>query len=344
MKLQRRYWWVNHKHGHPQEVEGEYLWSPKKNKNGTRNDSFDNMTRVMPGDVVFSFVDSAVGALGLAMGRAREMPKPAASAADKVSGTESGWQLPVRFVALRQPMIPGEHRTELAPLLPAKRAPIRANGEGNPGVYLAAVPETLAMAVRRLLEGQAEEAIEQIIQTTGGSLLGDVAEETIQQRTDLSPVKRSALLKSRHGQGLYRDNLEKIEQACRVTGLLDRRHLRAAHIKPWCECTDAEKLDGFNGLLLSPHIEHLFERGYISFSDTGELLISRYLNPLVVKSWGIAMPDNVGPFRPEQCAYLDYHRREVFEQQGGGRRGPSADSAGEEALLPHIEPAIVHPV
>jgi putative restriction endonuclease len=48
----------------------------------------------------------------------------------------------------------------------------------------------------------------------------------------------------------------------------------ASHIKPWCESTNEERLNGENGLLLTPSIDHLFDRGFISFEDNGELLIS----------------------------------------------------------------------
>ena len=71
-----RYWWVNHQHAWRQEIDGEYLWSPKTNQNGTRNETYTSLTRVMPGDVVFSFADAAIRAVGVALGRAREAPQP----------------------------------------------------------------------------------------------------------------------------------------------------------------------------------------------------------------------------------------------------------------------------
>jgi predicted restriction endonuclease len=112
---------------------------------------------------------------------------------------------------------------------------------------------------------------------------------------------------------VYRANLERVEKRCRVTDLDELVHLRASHIKHWCKCADEEKLDGFNGLLLSPHVDHLFDRGYISFSDAGDLLISESTTPAVLMRWGIVLPRNVGQFRPEQCKYLEYHRRRVFK-------------------------------
>ena len=51
-----RFWWVNHKQTHAQEITGRYLWSPKRNQNGNRNQSYDNMREALPGDIVFSYV------------------------------------------------------------------------------------------------------------------------------------------------------------------------------------------------------------------------------------------------------------------------------------------------
>jgi hypothetical protein len=52
-----------------------------------------------------------------------------------------------------------------------------------------------------------------------------------------------------------------------------RWRLRANHIKPWRDANATERLSGENGLLLSPHIDHLFDQGYVSFSNTEQLLV-----------------------------------------------------------------------
>lgn len=140
----------------------------------------------------------------------------------------------------------------------------------------------------------------------------EAAENEIRQRTDIGATERVNLIKARRGQGVFRHNLERFEKRCRITGLSDRMHLRASHIKPWRACADREKLDGNNGLPLSPHVDHLFDRGYISFSDSGDLLIADALNERVLKNWGIPLRPNFGAFRTEQFSYLDYHRRHVF--------------------------------
>lgn len=143
----------------------------------------------------------------------------------------------------------------------------------------------------------------------------DRAESLLLQRTDLGPEQKLSLVRARRGQGEYRHNVEQVEKACRLTGLFDRRHLRARHIRPWRDSDDQQKLDGQNGLLLSPHLDHLFARGFISFADDGELLVSRHLNPAVFQTWNLPAQRNVGTFTAAQKSYLAYHRGHVFERE-----------------------------
>jgi hypothetical protein len=135
-------------------------------------------------------------------------------------------------------------------------------------------------------------------------------------REDLSPTEKESLIRAGRGQGRYRQDLEKVESGCWLTGTIDRRHLRACHIKPWSVSNDHEKLDPNNGLLLSPHIDHLFGRGYISFTDEGELLVSKALNPVVLGVWGLTAATTREAFSVEQRVYLAYHRKSVFEKHG----------------------------
>jgi predicted restriction endonuclease len=89
------------------------------------------------------------------------------------------------------------------------------------------------------------------------------------------------------------------------------RHLKASHIKPWRDAADAERLDGANGLLLSPHIDHLFDKGYISFSNTQRLLVVPEVRSGLLDRWGIPPGVRTGDFNREQQAFLDYHRANV---------------------------------
>jgi putative restriction endonuclease len=317
---QLRHWWVNHERSDRAEVDGSYLWFPKKNKNGSRSRSHLNMTCLMPGDVVFYCAAGTITAIGVVLERARGASVPAQPNGQVQSGqTDDGWLAAIRFVELAQPLRPKDHLAAIKPLLPKRQSPLRVSGESNP-IYLAEIPAAMTQVLRALLNGQVEDCEARIGMEMDGKLAEKAIEEHIWQRFDIGPQDRRQLIGARVGQGIFRERVEQMETACRVTGILDRRYLRATHIKPWKEADDREKLDGSNGLLLSPHIQHLFDRGQISFADDGTLLISRHLNPYVRKAWGLETPVSPRAFAPEQRAYLHYHRLELFEKIGGGRR------------------------
>lgn len=124
----------------------------------------------------------------------------------------------------------------------------------------------------------------------------------------VGPVERHQLVKSRRGQGVFRDNVESREPKCRITGVSNPRYLRASHIKPWRKSSDIEKIDGNNGLMLAPHVDFLFDRGLISFEDDGTLIVSTQIEEGALESWGIPSEVNVGKFSSEQAVYLKFRR------------------------------------
>jgi hypothetical protein len=140
---------------------------------------------------------------------------------------------------------------------------------------------------------------------------------TLAQRTDLEETVKQALRSERRGQHLFRARVLQREQACRLTGVDNPAHLRASHIKPWAKANPRERLDENNGLMLAPHVDHLFDRAYISFNDDGTLLVLNDQIHQLLKLWGIDIDKAQStrkPFNSEQCVYLDHHR-ERFEAQ-----------------------------
>lgn len=115
----------------------------------------------------------------------------------------------------------------------------------------------------------------------------------------------------RIGQDIFRDSLlDYFDGRCAVTGLGVRELLRASHIKPWAACAlDEERLDVFNGLLLSPNLDALFDRALITFEDDGAMRVSSKIGAADRALLGIA-----GPLRAERivhahAAYLQHHRQ-----------------------------------
>ena len=124
----------------------------------------------------------------------------------------------------------------------------------------------------------------------------------------LSATEKEAIVKLRIGQSYFRDEVCKVEKRCRITKIEDVNFLIASHIKPWSESTARERLDRYNGLLLAPHIDKLFDSGRISFSDAGELLVKDDLVITILHACGIDIKTNVGRFEKGQLPYLKWHR------------------------------------
>jgi putative restriction endonuclease len=146
-----RYWWVNQNQTYRQEIQGGYLWSPKRNANGARNPFYESMREVSPGDLVFSFVDTRIVAIGVARSYCCESPKPQEFGAAGQYWEHIGWKVQVRFRQLRNAIRPKEHIEVLRSLLPDKYAPLQANGNGIQSAYLTELPTAFAEVLAGLI-------------------------------------------------------------------------------------------------------------------------------------------------------------------------------------------------
>ena len=142
-----------------------------------------------------------------------------------------------------------------------------------------------------------------------------LSDEAIMALPDLALTEKTAVIKQRLAQSLFRRRLSATQGSCRVTGVNDRLHLRASHVKPWRDCSPAERQDPNNGLLLAPHVDHLFDQGYLSFEDDGTVLVSPHLDRTVLDAWGLDPTRKGTPFSVEQAKYLAHHRKHVFEKR-----------------------------
>jgi len=132
-----------------------------------------------------------------------------------------------------------------------------------------------------------------------------------------STTEALRLTKQRVGQNLFRQALmDYWGGACAVTGLYLLELLRASHAKPWAECaTDAERLDVFNGFLLSAQLDALFDSGLITFDDQGLLVPSAKLTTVHRLLLGLTddPPLHLRWISPAHLPYLAWHRAHVFQ-------------------------------
>lgn len=130
----------------------------------------------------------------------------------------------------------------------------------------------------------------------------------VQNDATLSITEREAIVKARIGQGKFRNNLVDYWHGCSISAFSHYDILIASHIKPWRVANNQQRLDIFNGLLLLPNYDRLFDKGYISFDDNGRIIYSRYINE-TDKSI-LKMDDNLHLIKVEDAhkPYLKYHR------------------------------------
>jgi putative restriction endonuclease len=325
-----RYWWVNQNQTFRQEIEGGYLWSPKRNKNGRRNPFYEFMREVAPGDVVFSFYDTRVAALGIVSGYCRESPKPEEFGTAGTNWSQIGWRVGVRWQRLTNTIRPKDHIARLRPDLASRYAPLTPEGNGLQSVYLTQVSASLASTLFTLIGKEASSVAdvgEEISKIERDSPAPERDIEEWEHRVEVAiaadsairETERTALVQARRGQGLFRDNVRSIERACRITKVERMEHLVASHVQPWRDSSNDQRLDGENGLLLTPTVDHLFDKGFISFEDSGQLIVSPVADPKSLKRMGVDSVGrvNVGAFSQGQRRYLEFHRENVLRMARG---------------------------
>ncbi|WP_369720158.1 HNH endonuclease [Bradyrhizobium sp. LLZ17] len=316
------FWWVNQNQTGKHEIAGGYIWSPKRRRDGSFNRFYENMRLVDVGDIVFSYIDQLIPYIGVIQSPAVSGDRPVEF--ENTAWDKDGWLVPVEWH--RPPVIirPKDILETLRPLLPSKYSPIRGDtGDGLQSVYLASVPEPMAEELLSPLGNWRPSSSPIVLKTVTSEnaidRLEDQIEVKIRNDTSIDETERQAVVLARRGQGRFRKNLIEIEKCCRLTQVADPRLLRASHIKPWRACAhNHERLDGNNGLLLSPHVDLLFDRGYISFEDDGTLLRSPHIDPADFARLGISTDQDFGVrrFNATQAKYLDFHRSAVFLRDG----------------------------
>lgn len=326
-----QYWWVNHKQTFRQEITGQYLWSPKTESNGARSEFYKNMRRASPGDYVLSYADQQIAFVGRVVEFAFTAPKPEEFGSAGAYWNKEGWLLPVYWVPITPAVRPKDLLEKLRPHLPARYSPINTRtGGGNQKAYLAQISEAMFREIisntsldeLNLLGGGANSLKFQVVT----EILEERVEREIKADPDLESTVKESVILARRGQGKFRSDVVRLERSCRLTGVTNPLLLIASHIKPWRLCTSSqERLDGHNGLMLSPDADYLFDRGLVSFDDNGDPLVSNripsadlqllglvHLSPGLSDIHGSAAPTLTKDFSSKQLGYLEFHRSEVF--------------------------------
>lgn len=135
--------------------------------------------------------------------------------------------------------------------------------------------------------------------------------EEIKNDKNLTDLEKESIILSRIGQGKFRDELIDLWNSCVISKFDDSRFLIASHIKPWKKSNNLEKIDKFNGLLLLPTFDKLFDLGFISFDDDGKIIISKYLKEIEKLNLSEKVMIKI---KEQNKTYLEFHRNEILKK------------------------------
>ncbi|MFY3790349.1 HNH endonuclease [Ureibacillus sp. MALMAid1270] len=135
---------------------------------------------------------------------------------------------------------------------------------------------------------------------------------TLNQIFDVGQTEKEMILKIRTVQGAFRTKLLNKNSKCALCSTNEPKLLIASHIKPWRDCSNIERTDINNGLLLCPNHDALFDSGFITFDKDGRVLISNRINLATIAAMNIHTDSTILILNREMENYLKWHRKNVF--------------------------------
>lgn len=301
--MRRKYWWFNLTGSYEILKAEKFIWSPKVETDGDFNQGYFNMTQVQIGDIFFVISAKSIMGTGIIMSQGYDYGRPPNFPDDLNENAKIGRRVEVDYFEMNE-----DARTPIAELIDifkdSKKSPFTKTGGAKHKIFLnplsidegRSILEILNVSnnfISRLNEADEKDRLE---------------EDTIHFAEDESETTRKAVYDARIGQGRFREDVSKIERCCRITKIDKKDLLIASHIKPWRESSNKERLDGYNGLFLTPNIDKLFDKYLLSFENNGDVMISKSITQIEREVFGLIDGMNVGVFHAYQSFYLEFHR------------------------------------
>ncbi|MCL2513897.1 MAG: HNH endonuclease, partial [Oscillospiraceae bacterium] len=180
-----------------------------------------------------------------------------------------------------------------------------------------AIPNMSSVLIQKVLvNSEVQLWFRLYLNDVGNEFDREIADESIEQienDTTIKETEKQQIIKARIGQGEYRTSIIEKFKKCVITGVDDERVLIASHIKPWISSNNQERISQENGLLLSPTFDKLFDRGFISFRDSGVIMLSNHFSDGNFRLLGLSVGDKFNIHYSEKMKlFLDFHRDTIF--------------------------------
>lgn len=291
-----RFWWVFQNKTWREEQGGGYLWAPKRNSKGQSFFYWNNVAQVEPGDLVFACYDQRIKAVGVARSGGHSRPSPREIEKHELWGKE-GWGVDVDWEPLSTPIPITSVFDDLRKLMRGKYSPLGAKG-GNQG-YLFAL---------------SEDAAQYILATAGWEeALGSADGTAHDPGSGIEGTYRESVGRVRVGQAHFRKlQRDYWKDSCAVTGSPAIELLRASHTVPWSICSPSDRTNVFNGFLLSPAYDAVFDAHLASFDDEGKIVLSEKLKSVGSEALGVSPDAQLRHIEDGHREFLAKHRARLI--------------------------------
>lgn len=305
------FYWVNIGLSYDEVIKGNFLWAPlqgekpidekdlSKGMRIRRYDYWDNVGLVKAGDIIFGNVDRKIRFVAVAIADAFHDSRPK-TRTFKQWGF-NGNKIRIEIFLLPTPLsVDGYIHDAFRDRYNKFSIPtvFKSNGHVFQG-YMASISDAAGIDLLSMTDEIGAAAVETSdrLHSSGGG----------KTKKPAGATTRQAIREARIGQGYFRQELITMWRACPVTGVRNPNLLIASHIKPWALSDDNERLDVFNGFLFSPHVDRLFDKGLIGFSNAGNILINPLLSSNDLKALNITPAISIS-IKQQNMPYLVAHR------------------------------------
>ena len=255
---------------------------------------WSNLGKVTAGDIIFCYADGLIRTVATALNNAYISQKPT-EFSNHWQG--EGWCVDVNFLENIEPLALSHVIDLTAGLWPDKYSPIQPSGRVNQG-YFYRIPVEVGVILLNTFN------VPSLFKHTQ---IEDLDENQV--------TEKEALVKARVGQGKFRKLvIDYWGGECAITKFPNTGLLVASHIKPWAISCNNDRLDPYNGLLLSPNYNALFDRFLISFSPEGKIMKSDLVDWADLKKLDIQKGVVLEKLKPKHYQFLESHQ-ELMENK-----------------------------
>jgi len=291
------FYWVNLGTSHKEVKDFKFLWAPAYsiNKNGKKvtNKGWEQVPKIQKDDVIFCHKKGSIIYIAKAKKAAYAAKRPKSRTYKEWKS--EGYKVDVSLKVLDEPVSVDVFKDEFTKRFNSKCSPVVYTIKNKTAQnYMCFIPDAAALLISQRLE----------------FLPFDISENSGIKQKRITKTHRKALVNARIGQGQFRADVLKVwKNKCPVSNIARPDLLIASHILPWKLSNNEEKLDRYNGIALSPNVDKLFDKGFISFSSKGDMIIHPDFSINNISLLGIDPEIKISGINKYHSLYLDKHHK-----------------------------------